>query len=75
MSSAPQPQRLHARDAASAMGVAPSTLAKFRVFGGGPPYIKIGRRVVYDRVDLETWLSCRKRRSTTEPVPTSGEAS
>ena len=32
----------------------------------GPRYIKIGRRVIYDRADLEEWVEERKRRFTGE---------
>jgi len=34
--------------------------------GGGAPFIKIGRRVVYRAGDLRQWLSERTYTSTTE---------
>ena len=43
-----------------------SSLAKARVAGGGTPYYKVGRRVFYDRADLDAWLASRLRRSTSD---------
>jgi hypothetical protein len=52
--------------ASAYVGIAVQTLARWRVEGGGPTYIKIGSRVRYDRVDLDRWLNERRRRSTAE---------
>jgi hypothetical protein len=43
-----------------------STMEKWRVFGTGPPYCKSGRSVIYDREDLDAWLSARRRTSTSD---------
>jgi predicted DNA-binding transcriptional regulator AlpA len=43
-----------------------STLEKKRLTGGGPTFIKLGRKVVYRRSDLDAWLNARRRRSTSE---------
>jgi predicted DNA-binding transcriptional regulator AlpA len=49
------------------VGLAKSTLAKMRMCGEGPPFIKAGPRIVlYDRADLDAWLESRKRTSTME---------
>jgi predicted DNA-binding transcriptional regulator AlpA len=61
-----QKRMLPAREAADLSGLSKSTLDKMRVFGGGPPYLKIGRRVVYDPVDLDHWLASHRRKSTSE---------
>lgn len=46
-------------------GLATRTLNKLRVVGGGPPFIKLGRAVVYDTEDLNEWMrSKRALRST-----------
>jgi predicted DNA-binding transcriptional regulator AlpA len=68
MHSAESSQRrmLLTREAADLSGLSKSTLDKMRVFGGGPPYLKIGRRVVYDPVDLDQWLASHRRKSTSE---------
>jgi predicted DNA-binding transcriptional regulator AlpA len=57
---------LIARDAAEYLGIAQQTLAKFRWAGTSPPYFKIGRQVVYKRVELDSWLATRRRRSTSD---------
>jgi predicted DNA-binding transcriptional regulator AlpA len=59
-----QRRMLPAREAADLSGLSKSTLDKLRVFGGGPPYLKIGRRVVYDPADLVQWLASHRREST-----------
>jgi hypothetical protein len=56
--------RLPVEAAANYTGISVSTLNKLRVFGGGPIFLKLGRRVVYDPVDLDTWLAGKRRRST-----------
>ena len=57
--------RLRAEAAARYVGLAPSTLAKMRVRGDGPPFSKAGARVVvYDIADLEEWLQATRRKST-----------
>jgi hypothetical protein len=41
-----------------------STLNKLRLTGGGPRYMKLGRRVVYARSTLADWMHRRERAST-----------
>jgi hypothetical protein len=54
-------------DAAAAfLSLSTQRLAKLRLAGGGPPYVKIGRSVLYRREDLEAWLATHSRRSTSE---------
>jgi len=43
-----------------------STLAKLRMSGEGPEYIKAGAKVLYERTALEAWLHMRCRQSTSE---------
>jgi predicted DNA-binding transcriptional regulator AlpA len=58
-------QKLRTKAAARALGVSPSYLNQLRVKGGGPPYSKIGNRiVVYDEVDLRDWAKAHLRQST-----------
>jgi predicted DNA-binding transcriptional regulator AlpA len=52
--------------AADYTGLSKSSLDKLRVYGGGPLYIKVGARVVYDRVDLDTWLTGKKVANTSQ---------
>ena len=60
-----QPPRQFAR----ITGISESTLAKLRMTGSGPPYVKVGRSVRYPvRAGLE-WMAGHTRRSTSEPPP------
>jgi predicted DNA-binding transcriptional regulator AlpA len=52
-------------EAARVLRLAPSTLAKVRLSGNGPPCCKLGRHVVYRREDLEAWLESRIARDRT----------
>jgi predicted DNA-binding transcriptional regulator AlpA len=38
-------------------GVKQSTWQKKRIFGGGPPFIRLGRMVRYRRSEVEAWLA------------------
>lgn len=62
------PDRMRTPQAAAHTGLSESTLAKLRVFGGGPRYIKAGRRVLYERSDLDAWLNAHKFANTSEYV-------
>jgi predicted DNA-binding transcriptional regulator AlpA len=63
-------RRLSGTEAARYLGISASTLSKLRVFGGGPKFHKLGRRVVYDTRDLDGWFEAHQRSSTSD----SGEA-
>ena len=55
---------LRTEDAATYTGLSVAALMKFRLKGGGPEYIKLGRAVVYDPDDLEKWIASNRRRAT-----------
>lgn len=57
-------RKLRTREAATYTGLAKSTLEKLRVSGGGAPYIRIGRAILYDLDDLDAWLAAHRRKST-----------
>ena len=59
-------RKLNVQEAARLLGLSVSTLNKMRLTGSGPPYLKLGRRVVYDVHDLEAWAASRKRNHTSE---------
>jgi predicted DNA-binding transcriptional regulator AlpA len=59
-------RRLRTRAAADYVGYSESTLEKKRVTGGGPPFIRLGRLVVYDTRDLDAWLAARRAASTSD---------
>lgn len=52
--------------AAAQIGVAVSTLAKWRLAGGdaGPRFYKVGRAVRYSPETVAEWLASRERTST-----------
>lgn len=39
---------------------------KLRLFGGGPIYSKLGRRVVYRIEDLDNWIAANRHSSTSD---------
>lgn len=55
-----------ASEAARYLRLSSSTLAKFRVAGGGPAYVKAGRKVLYRRGDLDDWMTSNARASTSD---------
>jgi predicted DNA-binding transcriptional regulator AlpA len=61
-------RKLSTPEAAAYLGLGKSTLDKLRLTGGGPRFITLGRRVVYDLVDLEAWTETRKRTNTSETL-------
>ena len=60
------PNLLNTEEAARHCASTASTFEKLRCFGGGAIFHKIGRRVVYDRADLDVWLSSKRRTSTSD---------
>jgi len=58
--------KLGHRDAAVHLGIAPATLAKMRCVGGSPTFLRLGRKIVYCRADLDAWLSARRASSTSD---------
>jgi predicted DNA-binding transcriptional regulator AlpA len=65
---------LRPNDAAHYLGISEATLAKWRCrVSSGPPYVKLGPRIVaYDQDELDAWMRGRSRRSTSEPDPSIG---
>ena len=57
---------MSAPEAAEYLGLAPSTLAKARLNGSGPPYLKLGRRVRYRVSDVMRWQADKVVSSTSE---------
>ena len=64
VSSSLQTQRLSVKGASNYTGLSCSTLNKLRCSGGGPRFAKIGRRVMYNVADLDTWLEQHLKTST-----------
>ena len=57
---------LTARDAAAFLRLSQSWLAKARMRGDGPPYVKIGRSIRYTETGILHWTRSRQRFSTSE---------
>ena len=60
------PLVLDTTQTAKRLGLSASTLAKMRLYGTGPAYSKLGRRVVYRLEDLEAWIAANRFHSTSE---------
>jgi predicted DNA-binding transcriptional regulator AlpA len=58
--------RMTVDEASAYIGLSVSTLNKLRVFGGGPVFLKLGRRVAYNIADLDAWLDSKRRASTSD---------
>lgn len=59
-------QLISAEEAAKHLNISKSTLAKMRLSGASPRYVKIGRRVAYRPSDLERWIASQSFNSTAE---------
>lgn len=57
--------RMCAADAAKYTGLEPKTLAIYRSYGAGPPFVKLGR-IWYFKQDLDTWIQSRRVQTTAE---------
>jgi predicted DNA-binding transcriptional regulator AlpA len=53
-------------EAAKFLKMSVSWLAKARMRGDGPPFVRIGRSIRYREDDLRQWLKGRRRLSTSE---------
>jgi len=61
-----QDELLTTRDVSREYRLTKSSLEKWRVAGIGPAYLKLSRRVMYRRSDVEQWLNVNRRRSTSD---------
>jgi len=53
-------------EAARYLGLAVSTLAKMRCWGGSPTFVRLGRKIGYPRADLDEWLAARRATNTSD---------
>lgn len=51
-------------EAAHLLGVSPATLETWRCRGGGPPFVKVGSRVLYEPEALASYIARNRRLST-----------
>ncbi len=55
-----------AKTVAEQLCVTEGTLAKWRLTGAGPRFIRVNRRIAYDQADIAAWLDARRVTSTSE---------
>jgi hypothetical protein len=63
-------QLINEREAANLLRLSVKCLQGWRVRGGGPLFVKVGRAVRYRPEDLEAFIQEAVRRSTSDPGPT-----
>ena len=65
-------ERLSRAVTAAGMGYSQSQLELVATKGGGPPYFKCGRRVLYKKADTVAWIEAHAQRvhSTSDYLPT-----
>jgi predicted DNA-binding transcriptional regulator AlpA len=62
----PLERLLSVSEVAVLTGLSASFLNKLRLSGGGPPFAKLGRRVVYRHAKVVAWVDEQSHRSTSE---------
>ena len=67
---------LRVQQAADILGLSAGTLNKWRVTGGGPEFIKLGRNILYRRETLEAFILSKSRPHTSAyaGLPRAGRA-
>ena len=60
------PLLLDQTSVAELLGISPRTLEAWRHRGGGPPFVKVGRRVLYRREDVAGYIESRVCASTSD---------
>lgn len=57
---------LTTKEVAAYLRVSKSYLDKLRVYGGGPKFLRFGRKILYRKADLDFWAAGRCFASTSE---------
>lgn len=57
---------LNEKEVAGLLGISTRSLQNYRVDGGGPEFIRIGRRVAYEPAAVRCWIAAQRRRSTAD---------
>lgn len=55
-----RPALLTTDQAAERLGMTRNGLDVLRHRGGGPRYVKVGRKVLYDPIDIDRWIEAHK---------------
>ena len=59
-------KRFKPQEAADYIGVSKGYLDRLRTAGGGPRFIKLGKKVLYDIADIDRWIESKKQISTAD---------
>jgi predicted DNA-binding transcriptional regulator AlpA len=65
---------LDTKSAAKYLSISSALLVKFRLVGGGPRYVKLGRAVRYSGAALSAWLHANERETTSDSGSGAGKA-
>lgn len=57
----PEDQFLTTKQLPAITGLSASFYEKGRIYGYGPPYRKVGAKVLYRRGDIDNWLDAHRR--------------
>jgi hypothetical protein len=57
---------MNTKELSDYLKISTKTLERMRLNGDGPAYIKVGRRVLYSDLQIETYISERSYQSTAE---------
>ena len=60
------PHLISTPELAAQLGLAEITLRKWRVYGSGPRFVRLGGSVRYRAEDIDAWLASRIANSTSE---------
>lgn len=52
-------------DVANLLRTSPESIRYWRFVGKGPASFKLGRKVLYDRAEVETWIAAARAAQTT----------
>ena len=63
----PQPELLTITEAADLLRAPVATLRYWRHLGSGPVSFRVGRRVLYRREDIATWLADQRAAADSRP--------
>jgi predicted DNA-binding transcriptional regulator AlpA len=53
---------------AERLNVSLSWVNKAHVYGTGPPAVRVGRRRLYDPLDVDNWLATKRQQNTSEQI-------
>ncbi len=62
------PNLLEIDEVTELLRISRSLLAKWRMAGRGPRFMKVGRRILYDCGEVRRWLAAQQRSSTLDQV-------